>query len=197
MSSAEAFWMGPFGDEYTKRNAGGRSRVPFFRHIMRRTGLIHSACELGAGRGDNLSALHCLGVPHLLGVEINRSAYVELSRRPGVCSKHSAILDFKPRQRFDLAFTMGVLIHVPPADLPATYDKLVECSSKWVLLGEYFSPTPTEVPYRGHAGRLWKRDFAGELLDRHPGVTTVDYGFLWKRGEPAWDDITWFLLRKV
>ena len=50
---------------------------------------------------------------------------------------------------------------------------------------------------RSHAGRLFKRDFAGELLDRYSDLELVDYGFQYHRDSdfPA-DDTTWFLLRK-
>jgi len=52
------------------------------------------------------------------------------------------------------------------------------------------------VPYRGNAERLFKRDFAGELIDRY-GLQLVSYGFAYHRDpyHPQ-DDITWFLLEK-
>jgi hypothetical protein len=58
------------------------------------------------------------------------------------------------------------------------------------------APTPTEVPYRGHSQRLFKRDFAGELMDRHPDLELVDHGFAWRRARLPQDDINWFLLEK-
>jgi spore coat polysaccharide biosynthesis protein SpsF len=66
-----------------------------------------------------------------------------------------------------------------------------------ILMGEYYNPSPTAIPYRGHADRLFKRDFAGELLDRFPDLRLIDYGFAYRR-DPAFpqDDITWFLLEK-
>jgi len=58
-------------------------------------------------------------------------------------------------------------------------------------------PSVVELVYRGHAGRLFKRDFAGEMLDMFPGLTLRDYGFAWHRdpGCPQ-DDLTWFLLER-
>jgi len=38
-------------------------------------------------------------------------------------------------------------------------------ADKYVLINEYFNPTPTEIVYRGHSAKLFKRDFAGEFLD--------------------------------
>ena len=51
--------------------------------------------------------------------------------------------------------------------------------------------------YRGHKDRLFKRDFAGEMLEKFPDLKLVDYGFSYRK-DPAFpqDDITWFLLKK-
>ena len=92
--------------------------------------------------------------------------------------------------------TKGVLIHIPPKDLPIAYRVLYGQSKRWILIAEYYSPTPVEVPYRGHAGRLWKRDFAGEMLKQYPDLRIEDYGFTYHLDERPQDDITWFLLRK-
>jgi spore coat polysaccharide biosynthesis protein SpsF len=44
---------------------------------------------------------------------------------------------------------------------------------------------------------LFKRDFAGDLLDRFPGLVLVDYGFVYHRDKAfPQDDMTWFLLEK-
>jgi spore coat polysaccharide biosynthesis protein SpsF len=54
------------------------------------------------------------------------------------------------------------------------------------------------LPYRGHDERLFKRDFAGEILDRFPDLRLVDYGFRYRR-DPNFpqDDVTWFLMEKA
>ena len=33
---------------------------------------------------------------------------------------------------------------------------------------------------RGHSDRLFKRDFAGEMMDRHPQLQLIDYGFAYE-----------------
>jgi spore coat polysaccharide biosynthesis protein SpsF len=45
---------------------------------------------------------------------------------------------------------------------------------------------------------LFKRDFASEIMERHPQMQLVDYGFVYRR-DPNFpqDDITWFLMKKV
>lgn len=89
------------------------------------------------------------------------------------------------------------MIHINPDELPGVYDKLYSLSSKYVVFAEYYNPTPTEVTYRGNKGKLFKRDFAGEIMDRHPDLKLVDYGFGYHRDNNfPLDDITWFLLEK-
>jgi hypothetical protein len=45
---------------------------------------------------------------------------------------------------------------------------------------------------------LFKRDFAGEMLERYPDLELIDYGFVYKRDNNfPQDDITWFLLKKT
>ena len=77
------------------------------------------------------------------------------------------------------------------------YDKLVGSSGRYLLVAEYYNPAPVAIPYRGHTDRLFKRDFAGEIMDRHPQMKLVDYGFAYRR-DPNFpqDDITWFLMEK-
>lgn len=62
------------------------------------------------------------------------------------------------------------------------------------MVAEYYNPTPVEVRYREQEGLMWKRDFAGELLDRYTDLRLVDYGFVWRRDAFPQDDVTWFLL---
>ena len=91
---------------------------------------------------------------------------------------------------------MGVLIHIQPDRLPTIYENLFKGSKKYILIGEYYNPTPVEIEYRGVSGVLYKRDFAGELIDSFD-LKLIDYGFIYHRDEiKKLDDITWFLLSK-
>jgi len=91
----------------------------------------------------------------------------------------------------------GVLIHINPEMLSSVYEKLYQASSRFVLVCEYYNPSPVEIPYRGHTDRLFKRDFAGEMMEKYSDLTLIDYGFAYRR-DPAFpqDDITWFLMEK-
>lgn len=196
----EVFWEGDFGTEYTERNQVLiQQRLSFFSRILGRTYGVQTICELGANKGHNLRAIAELSPNYrLAGVEINPSAHAEMMASSRIEAILSSIQDFQPATQFDLIFTCGVLIHLNPDDLPMVYDRMFELSSRYILINEYYNPVPQEITYRGHQDKLFKRDFAGELMDRHPGkLSVVDMGFLWKRTCPSWDDTTWFLFEKI
>lgn len=197
-SEQEQFWKGTFGDEYNTRNIiEPAERADFFRNVFKLTGGIESICELGANRGHNLLAIQSINENlELTGVEINGKAFNELSEISGIRSINSSIQDYSENVSFDLVFTCGVLIHINPSDLPLVYKKIYELSKKYILVNEYYNPTPIEIAYRGYTGKLFKRDFAGEILDMYDNLKIESYGFLWGRVEPAWDNSTWFLLSK-
>ncbi|MCC6644971.1 MAG: pseudaminic acid biosynthesis-associated methylase [Polyangiaceae bacterium] len=198
----EGFWAGEFGDEYTSRNQGAEhhaSNLVFFSKVLSRARGVRSVLELGANRGLNLHALRAL-LPgaELAGVEINAGA-AEILRGAGFTTYNQSLLEFRPEAQRDLVFTKGVQIHLAPEALPKVYDLLHAASRRWVLVAEYYNTSPVEIPYRGHSGKLFKRDFAGELMERHPDLALVDYGFLYRRDAAYFevqDDITWFLMEK-
>jgi pseudaminic acid biosynthesis-associated methylase len=197
----ENFWSGDFGDSYTERNQGAlheAALLHFFSEVLTHTGKLGSAIEFGANRGLNLITLRRL-VPEidLAAIEINESAVEYLETLSGLEVNAQSILDFEPKRTFDLALIRGVLIHVNPEKLPDVYDRLYKSSHKYILVAEYYNPSPVALPYRGHEERLFKRDFAGEILDQFPDLTLRAYGFCYRR-DPVFpqDDISWFLLQK-
>jgi spore coat polysaccharide biosynthesis protein SpsF len=198
----EAFWAGSFGTDYINRNQGNQllaSNLAFFTRALNRAGTIGSCLEFGANIGMNLRALKLL-YPQLQarGIEINAAAAQELAALIGSNNVFTgSIFDYAPTQLVDLALIKGVLIHINPEQLEHTYRQLVDSSRRWVLVCEYYNPTPVTIAYRGHGDRLFKRDFAGEMMDLFPSLSLVDYGFAYRR-DPAFaqDDITWFLMEK-
>ena len=197
----EAFWSGEFGDDYTDRNwKGVTSNIVLFSSILRRTGNVEKICEFGSNIGLNLMALHTL-LPQaeLTGVEINRKAAEELAKLNyvKVCNSSIYEADVLIKEQYDLTFTRGVLIHQNPNMLPEAYRLLYQASRRYILVCEYYNPTPVEVEYRGNKSVLFKRDFAGELMDQYPNLQLIDYGFVYHRDThfPG-DDQTWFLLEK-
>lgn len=198
----EAFWAGDFGDQYINRNDNAilfAARLHVLSNATRRLTGVTSCIELGANIGLNLKALALL-YPNmeLHAVEINKKAASLLSdAMPEVYVHETSILDFQPTRKYDLVMISGVLIHQAPEVLARMYKILVDTSSKYIFINEYYNPTPVELEYRGHSGRMYKRDFAGELMDAYKELELIDYGFQYRSDSafPA-DDMTWFLMKK-
>ena len=198
----EEFWQGNFGNEYIDRNQSDillASNTSFFSKVFNRTGKIDSIMEFGCNIGMNLKAIRAL-LPesNLSGIEINKRAVDDLNKWKGKAHViEGSILDIELDTRFDLTLIKGVLIHINPERLDDVYTRLYNFSDKYICIAEYYNPTPVTIPYRGHDNRLFKRDFAGELMSKYSDLELVDYGFLYQN-DPIFpqDDITWFLMKK-
>lgn len=198
----ETFWAGSFGTEYINRNQGANllaSNLALFNQALRSARKPESCIEFGANIGMNLRALKLLyPSQQQFGIEINKDAATELRKHlPSENVFQTSILDFSPQHTFDLVLIKGVLIHMNPEYLPQIYETLYQSTGRYLLVCEYYNPTPVQITYRGHSDRLFKRDFCGEILDRHSDLHLVDYGFSYHR-DPNFpqDDITWFLIEK-
>lgn len=197
----ERFWAGEFGDQYIGRNDDARilsGNLQLFSMALR-AAKIESVLELGANIGLNLIALSLL-YPDLAlsAIEINSNAAHQLSKRlPQTKLHQSSIIEAPIETQHDLVLSKGVLIHINPDTLPMVYDRMARWSRRYVMLAEYYNPSPVEIDYRGHTGKLFKRDFAGEFMDSHPDFHLKDYGFVYRR-DPVrpLDDITWFLMER-
>lgn len=197
----EEFWASDFGHAYRDRNVGERlilSNMILFSKVLRAAPSVKSFVELGCNIGLNLQALNRLNPNFdLCAYEINEVA-AQKARDLKIAEVHTGtILDPLPHAKtFDVAFTAGVLIHINPDQLDKVYQNLYNLSHRYILVSEYYNPTPVTVNYRGHENRLYKRDFAGELIDKF-GLKLIDYGFTYHRDNyfPR-DDSTWFLLSK-
>ena len=199
----ESFWAGDFGQQYTSRNQAPSmedANVWLFSRALRGAGPITSVMEFGANSGLNLRALRriysCLDCH---AVEINPAAAELLAAEIGAENTHlRSLFDYDPEGKsWDLVLCKGVLIHLAPENLERAYEKIHLCARRYVLMMEYYSPDPVMVPYRGHQNRLFKRDYAGEFLDRYPDYSLLDYGFAYRRDPVApQDDLTWFLMKR-
>jgi pseudaminic acid biosynthesis-associated methylase len=199
----EEFWAGEFGADYIGRNNSPQllaSKLNFFSAALKQAGPVTSCLEFGANIGMNLKALQLLYPDmHRQAVEINPDAAKQLKNLIGENNVfEGSIFDYPVAGKVDLALIKGVLIHINPDMLDNVYEKLYQASKRLILISEYYNPTPVSIPYRGHEDRLFKRDFAGEMLDKYPDLKLVDYGFSYRR-DPAFvgDDGTWFLLQKA
>ena len=198
----EIFWQGEFGDEYVDRNQGDlllSSNIYLFSKVFKSVRQVSSVIEFGCNIGMNLKAIKQL-LPNsiLSGIEINNKAINELKKwSKDVSVKRGSILDIELNLKFDLTLIKGVLIHINPKRLDDVYTRLYEFSNKYICIVEYYNPTPVSIPYREHNDRLFKRDFAGEIMNKYPDLKLVDYGFVYHNDSNfPQDDLTWFLLEK-
>lgn len=189
-------WTSEFGRAYTDRNTlDWHVRVSAFRTMLE--GLpLSRVLEVGCNRGHNLLALSNLleRDAEIVGIEPNSYA-VQIAR---ASSTHAAVLrgnifslPFRTGY-FDLAFTVGVLIHVPLDSLPAAICELSRVSSRFLLAAEYFAGQETAVPYRGQTDLLWKRNFLQHFEGCVPSARLLRSGF-WGP-EDGFDRVHWWLL---
>jgi spore coat polysaccharide biosynthesis protein SpsF len=198
----EAFWGGDFGSEYIARNQGSQmlaSNLALFSKALEKVQKINECIEFGANIGMNLRALKLLYPDQQqYAVEINQTAITELvTIVPPENVFHTSILEFIPHRTYDLVLTKGILIHINPDFIQQVYKSLYRAVGKYLLVCEYYNPTPIQIPYRGYNDRLFKRDFCGELLDKYSDLDLLNYGFIYRRDTQfPQDDITWFLMEK-
>ncbi len=197
----ENFWAGKFGDEYISRNKDSwllASNLALFSSIFKRTHSVNSIIEFGANIGMNIHAIKNL-LPHskLSAIEINAIAVEELKKIQDLTVYHQSIFDFTSNKKNDFVFSKGVLIHLEPTMLQQVYKKMYETSNRYICMIEYYNPTPMEIPYRGHSNKMYKRDFAGEIMDIYSDLKLIDYGFIYHK-DPVFiqGDTTWFLMEK-
>lgn len=202
-TSQEEFWANNFGDEYIERNKDENilaANINLFSRIIKRTEKLDSIIEFGANIGLNLKAINvlCLNIQDVSAVEINAEAAKVCKENTDLKNLYEqSIFDFKTDYQRDFVLIKGVLIHLNPDYLNLAYNILYETSKKYICIAEYYNPTPVEVMYRGHKGKLFKRDFAGEMLDKYNDLKLIDYGFVYRRDANfPQDDITWFLMQK-
>jgi pseudaminic acid biosynthesis-associated methylase len=194
----EQLWSGDFGNAYVDRNAAStKGRGPFWSGLLGKIE-VSRALEIGCNLGGNLEWIAKKVPPRdVYGIDINEKALATLRERvPGVNAMYAPAREVPFRDRwFDLVFTAGVLIHQPLVSLPLVMNEVVRCSRKYVLAMEYHADTLTEVPYRGHAGALFKQDYGKLYQELFPELRLVEKGFLPK--DDSWDDVTWWLFSRT
>lgn len=202
----EQFWAGEFGNDYIDRNKSYSiisSNIALFAEIFGKNmsgNGVNSIIEFGSNIGMNLRAINMIKPEMNLGaIEINERAcdILKESFQDKIKVYQSSILECDIEETYDIVLIKGVLIHINPDELDTVYQKLYECSNKYIIISEYYNPTPAVIEYRGEKNKLFKRDFAGDMLDKYPNLKLVDYGFKYHRDNMfPMDDLTWFLLEK-
>lgn len=185
-------WKGAFGDAYTDRNQPDPTVRERAWGVMLRGLALQTVLEVGSNTGANLRALERINPSwRLTGIEPNahaRQQAMVLTLNGSVTS-----IPFKDGN-FDLVFTCGVLIHVPPEELEAALHELYRVSRRYLLAIEYHADEATGILYRGQLDMLWKRNYLQEYLTRFPDLVLCHAGF-WT-AKDGFDRCTWHLMEK-
>jgi spore coat polysaccharide biosynthesis protein SpsF len=134
----------------------------------------------------------------LSGIDVNEQA-IKMSRKilPEVKYYQQSFFDFEVDYARDFILTAGSLMYVISEMLNKFYNILYKSSSKYILINEYYNTSPVSIKRRDQEDFIWKRDFAGEMMDLYPDLKLVAYDFVYHRDNNfPLDDITWFLLQK-
>lgn len=175
--STEMWWAGSFGDAYTERNqVDPASRLEFWRSAIAYCSPA-TVLEVGCNRGHNLAAIQTIDSSiDCHGVDVNVSAVNE-ARSNGISAEVGSALEIASKfghESMDIVLTAGVLIHIPPKELPRVMQAIIDTTAKYILAVEYPDDEESEIVYRGHAGKLWKRPF-GKLY-QEMGCTLISTG---------------------
>lgn len=193
----ERLWATRFGNDYVDRNTAFDHRASFWDERLAAM-RCDRVLEVGCNTGGNLQwILETVPPGRVTGVDINQKALTVLRHRlPAARAIRSSArhLPF-PAARFDLVFTMGVLIHQPEESLRQVMAEMVRCSTRWILCGEYHASETVDIRYRGEEGALFKRDYGRLFTEWFPQLTIDDQGFLGR--DDGWDDVTWWVLAKT
>lgn len=191
-----ALWRSDFGRAYTDRNDHEKpARVESWKRLL--DGIVpERALEVGCNVGWNLAYLSRLGVKELFGVEPQPDAVARARERyPAFNVVHGTAFELPFRDEyFDLVFTSGVLIHIAPESLNGALDEIYRASRRYIVAIEY-DGVEQEVPYRGHAGALWKRDHGAAWFRRHSDLRRlrrIELG-----AADGYDDCTAHLFEKL
>ena len=200
-NNQEKFWAEKYSDEYIKKNSKFNTElgIEAWIKMLNKTNNIRNLLECGCNIGRNINFINnILPKTEKSVIEISSQA-LKIAKKNNIIknSFNGSIIDAEFKEKFDLVFTMGVLIHIHPQDLIKNMKKIFDLSKNYILIGEYFNRTPTSLKYQGEDDKLFKNDF-GKIFQTNFDVKLVDYGFLWGHiyDSAGFDDFTWWLFKK-
>lgn len=181
-------WMGDFGKKYTNRNAltldemnemyrkkFGMSREDLNNLFIDKINRNIKILEVGSNIGNQLLLLQKMGFKNLYGIEINKYA-VEFSksRTKNINITQGSAFDIPFKDKyFDLVFTSGLLIHIPPPDINLVLNEIYRCTKEYIWGFEYYEEKYTEIIYRGKKDLLYKANFPQLYLDLFKDVKLI------------------------
>ncbi|KKK76627.1 hypothetical protein LCGC14_2861720, partial [marine sediment metagenome] len=195
------------GDDYVKRNFDKLYlRAKFWGEIKRKY-KPKKILEIGCGDGRNLQFLmteyfgkglngsvDSIG-PY--GIDVNkRSIKLAQDIRLGVAFNviYGSATDIPFKDNFfDLVFTAGLLIHIPPKDIKKAMEEIIRVSNKYVLAIEYYANEERERPFLGKLGITWERPYKNMyVIDE--GLKLLEEGFLTR--EDGFNDLHYQVFEK-
>lgn len=199
----EDFWQNKITESYARDNSffDERLGIEAWQKILAKTNKpdILSYLDCGSNVGRNIAFLKkVLPAANANIIELAKGPYDNCIENYKIEESFLGPLKNAAfNTKFDLVFTIAVLIHINPDDLLDSMSRMYEMSSRYVLVGEYFNRTPIMISYRGEEDRLFKRDF-GKLFVENFDCNVIDYGFLWghEYDTAGFDDITYWLFEK-
>ncbi len=193
----ERLFQGDFGVAYTDRNRDVDPRKPAFFHELFRLHGVRRVLECGCNLGLNLGPAVDDAELDVWGIDIQATAITRARvAMPAGTFVTGSLLEMPFRDGwFDLAFTCGVLIHVPPAGIQQVLAEIHRISRRFILCAEYHDDqSEVAVPWRGQKSALWRRNYGALWQETFPHLELVDHGY---RGPgEGFDRITWHLFGK-
>lgn len=190
-TAQEQEWAGEVGAAYTDRNtwsAEELDRVYLNCFGVTRTGLNQRflgnlktplrflrILEVGCNIGMQLRHLQKMGFWNLHGIELQQYALDRLCVDRVETRQGSATDLPYPDEAFDLVYTSGVLIHIPPDSLSLALSEILRCTERYVWGFEYFSEELCEIKNRGWKDMLWSANHAAMFIDMWPGLKLLDW----------------------
>ena len=153
-------WKKNFGDQYIERNVGDLDLSYIQKYEISRSSMNNNflgfidrdikILEVGTNRGLQIEKLKPMGFKNFYGIEINKRAINICKNRIGNINlvEASALeIPFKDNS-FDLVFTLGVLIHIPPDCIDLVMKEIYRVSKRFIWGSEYYSEKYAAIIYR-------------------------------------------------
>lgn len=179
MTEQDRKWAAEIGQEYTDRNTltaekldalylecFGVTRQALNMRFLGDLPRDISILEVGCNIGMQLRHLQMMGFTNLHGIELQQYAIDRLCVQDVEVRQGSAYELPYADGEFDLVYTSGVLIHLPPASWNphAALQEIVRVSRKWVWGFEYFAFPRQEIKDRNWQNMLWADDYPAHFL---------------------------------
>lgn len=208
-------WKNKFGEEYTDRNIlsfnalnklymknYGISRSDLNAEFLAKATLDKDPTEIkfleiGCNVGNQLNMIQEFDFNNLWGIEIQKHA-LDIARKRGnfnIVEGNAYDIPFK-NNFFDIVFTSGLLIHIPPKKIHDVLEEIYRCTSDYIWGFEYYTPQGYEtIKYHGKNEIMWKTDFPQYYLNWFDDLKLVHKKILKYKDNDNLDIM--FLLKKT